>query len=171
MITFHLWYPQVFQLSSLQLGALKIRLRVHIEHWNNYSRGEYYDNFDFCNGDNIKCIFLTQIYFCIPEIFKTNVSNRFWVQNHLLNLFSRALNSRRLFVLWIHKGYFVILVKKLMWNVRIRTFWLLSGKKKYFYLKIYISKIISTYKSWIWAIKLIKKLNIQNGRYTNSKLG
>ena len=34
--------------------------------------------------------------FCIPEIFKTNVLNRFLVQNHLLNLCSGAVNSQRL---------------------------------------------------------------------------
>ena len=57
-------------------------------------------------------IFLTQIYFCILEIFKTNVSNLFCVQNHLLNLCSCAFNSQRFFE-----------DKKLVWNVYIKDFW------------------------------------------------
>jgi hypothetical protein len=44
-------------------------------------------------------IFLTQIYFCIPEIFKT---------------FSPIFE-------WIHKDDLV--VKKLVLNVRIKAFW------------------------------------------------
>ena len=35
-------------------------------------------------------------YFIIPEIFKTYVETGFWVQNHLMNLCSRAVNSQRL---------------------------------------------------------------------------
>ena len=53
---------------------------------------------------NLKCLLidsvipnLSQIYFGIPEIFKTNVTNRFWVQNHLFILCSRVVNSQRLF--------------------------------------------------------------------------
>ena len=42
-------------------------------------------------------IFWTQIYFCMPEIFKTNVSSQFLSTNHLLNLCSRVVNSQRLF--------------------------------------------------------------------------
>ena len=38
---------------------------------------------------------LSRIYFCIPEIFKRNVYNQFWVQNHPLNLCSRVVNSQR----------------------------------------------------------------------------
>ena len=48
---------------------------------------------------------LNQIYFCILEIFKTKSVFLFIC----------------LLVLWIHKGYFV--VKKLVWNVRIKAFW------------------------------------------------
>ena len=42
-------------------------------------------------------IFLTQIYFYLPEIFKKSVSTRFWSTNTVLNLCSRFLNSQRLF--------------------------------------------------------------------------
>ena len=41
-------------------------------------------------------IFLIQIYFGMPEIFKTNI-------------FNQLLNTKSpFFVLWIHKGYFVV---------------------------------------------------------------
>ena len=42
----------------------------------------------FKDYDLILYIFLTQIYFCIPEIFKTN---------NLLKLCSRVVNSQKLF--------------------------------------------------------------------------
>ena len=48
---------------------------------------------------------LNQIYFCILEIFKTKSVFLFIC----------------LLAVWIHKGYFV--VKKLVWNVRIKAFW------------------------------------------------
>jgi hypothetical protein len=37
-------------------------------------------------------VFMTQIYFCMPEIFQTG----FRVQNHLLNLCSSAVDLQRL---------------------------------------------------------------------------
>ena len=53
---------------------------------------------------NLKCLLiefiisnLSKIYFCIPNIFKTNVYNGFWAQNHFLNLFSHFVNSQKLF--------------------------------------------------------------------------
>ena len=51
---------------------------------------------------------LSQIYFCLPEIFLTNISNCF-------------LSTKSSFeFVWIHKGYCV--VKKLVWNVCIKAF-------------------------------------------------
>ena len=44
----------------------------------------------------------------LKRLFKTS----FWVQNNLLNLCSRAVNSQRLFGI----------IKKLGWNVRIKSF-------------------------------------------------
>ena len=48
---------------------------------------------------NLKCLLiefvtpnLSQIYFCIPEIFKMGVEKQFSVQNHLLKLFCSAVN-------------------------------------------------------------------------------
>ena len=53
---------------------------------------------------------LCRIYFCIPKIFKTNVSNRF------LSTFWICVLA-----LWIHKGYCVL--KKLVRKVCIKDFW------------------------------------------------
>ena len=61
-------------------------------------------------------MFLTQINFVYPEIFKPNVSNRFLVQNYLLNLCSRGVNSQRLFCSQKAK------------NVRIKDFWYTKSK-------------------------------------------
>ena len=58
-------------------------------------------------------------------MFKT----RFWVQNHLLNLCSSAVNSQMLL------GYCV--VKKLVWNVRIKDFW---------YTTVVINSFLQSYK-------------------------
>ena len=55
------------------------------------------------NFDDIH-IFWTQICFCLPEIFKTNILNLFWLQNHHLNLCFRV-------------------VKKPVWNFRIKAFY------------------------------------------------
>ena len=55
---------------------------------------------------------LRRIYFRIPEIFKTNIWNRFFL--YKITFWICVL------VLWIHKGYCV--VKKLVWNVRIKAF-------------------------------------------------
>ena len=56
---------------------------------------------DFLPETPINCICNTKsesdLYFCIPEIFKTNVSTRFKSSNHLLNLYSRVVNSQSLF--------------------------------------------------------------------------
>ena len=49
---------------------------------------------------NLKCLSiefvvpnLSQVYFCMPENFKTNFSNRFGAQNYPLNLCSCAANN------------------------------------------------------------------------------
>ena len=47
--------------------------------------------------------------FVYQKSLKRTFKTGFWVQNHRLNL------------LWIHKGYCV--VKKLVWNVRIKSIW------------------------------------------------
>ena len=44
-----------------------------------------------------KFIFLTQIIFVYKKSLKRMFKPDFWVQNHLLNLFSRVVNSQRLF--------------------------------------------------------------------------
>ena len=60
---------------------------------------------------------LIHIYFCRRFIFVYQKSSKqtfktgFWVQNHLLNLCSSAVNSQRL-----------LCNKKLVWNVRIKAF-------------------------------------------------
>ena len=78
---------------------------------------------------NKQYIFLTQIYFCIPEIFKTNVSTQFLGTN----LCSSVVNSQRLFCnqtagvkfsyqsFLVFKGYCV--VGKLILHVGIQSFW------------------------------------------------
>ena len=59
------------------------------------------------------------IYFWLRYIFvyqkflKQTFQTSFWGQNHLLNLCSRVVNSQR----------FIFVVKKLVWNVRIKAFW------------------------------------------------
>jgi hypothetical protein len=58
---------------------------------------------------------LSRIYFYIPEIFKTNVLNHFFLVQNLLTFWICVL------VLWIHKGYCV--EKKLVWNVRSKAVW------------------------------------------------
>ena len=59
------------------------------------------------NLKSININFLLRFIFIYQKsLFQTG----FWVQNHLLNV-----------ELWIHKGYLV--VKKLVWNVRIKSFW------------------------------------------------
>ena len=64
------------------------------------------------NAYYLNSSYLFQIYICIPEIFKTNISKpvfdykiTFWIC---------------FIVLSNHKGYFV--VKKLVWKVRIKAF-------------------------------------------------
>ena len=67
---------------------------------------------------NLKCLLivfvilnLSQIYFCISQIYK----NQFWVQNNHFNLCSYAVNSQRLFC--SQKAG----VK--LWNVCLQAFW------------------------------------------------
>ena len=55
---------------------------------------------------------LSWIYFVFQKSLKRMFKTGFLEQNHLLNLCSSAMNS---------KGYCV--VKKLLWNVRIKAFW------------------------------------------------
>ena len=71
---------------------------------------------------NLKCILIeivnkiwvSYILVCQKSIKRTFKSS-FWVQNHLLYLCFCVV------ILWIHKSYCVI--KKLVWNVRIKAFW------------------------------------------------
>ena len=58
-------------------------------------------------------IFGLRFILFIPEIFKTNVSNRF-LNTKSINLCSRAVNSQRLFY---------TCSQKLMLNVHIKSFW------------------------------------------------
>ena len=56
---------------------------------------------------------LSRIYFYIPDIFKTNIKNRFLSTKNTLWIY--------VLVVLIHRGYCV--VKKLVWNIRIKAFW------------------------------------------------
>ena len=57
----------------------------------------------------IECVIPNLIYFCIPEIFKTNVYNQFLSTEYPLNLCSRVVNSHRL-----------SFNQKLVWNVVLK---------------------------------------------------
>ena len=83
------------------------------------------------------CRYTFLIYFCIPKIFKTNVSTLFLVQNHPLRLCSRLVNSQRLFC-----------NQKLMRNVCIKAFW---------YLKIIFKHGV---KIKVGLINIIKEFDI-----------
>ena len=62
---------------------------------------------------------------------------RFWIQNHLLNLCSRAANS---------KGYCV--VKKLVWNVCMKAFWYTN------YINCWMTDFINQSSSNNYPIKI-----------------
>ena len=95
---------------------------------------------------------LTKIYFCIPEIFWTNEQISILVQNHRLNLCSRAVNSQRLFV-----------IKMLVWNVRIKAFWYLNKFlviKRTIFIKLFLLKRTlkftsrKAYNNLVWNFEL-----------------
>ena len=67
---------------------------------------------------------LSRIYFVYQKSLKRTFKTSFWVQIHLLNLCSSAVNP---------KGYYV--VKKLVWNVRIKAFWYTKDIALYNHLK------------------------------------
>ena len=83
---------------------------------------------------------LSRIFFVYQKSLKLTFKTGFWVQNNLLNC---------VLVLWIHKGYCV--VKKLVWNVRIKAFWYtkLVSTNVYFYF-------VSFQKFWIiWRTQIL----------------
>ena len=108
---------------------------------------------------------LSQIYFCVPKALELTFKTSFWVQNHLLNFCCR---------LWIHKVYFV--VKKLVWNDRIKAFWYTNFltcilKRFLIQIQIYIrfgaavnlyNSLLTTFlpQMWIEAQSHTKSVNI-----------
>ena len=84
--------------------------------------------------------------------YQLNLSYQIWVgsifvyQKSLKQTFKPVFEYKIIFwifvlVLWIHKGYYV--VKKLMWNVRIKAFWytkIITYPKKIWFQKSNIKK-------------------------------
>ena len=99
--------------------------------------------------------FWIRFFFEYQESFKTNVSNRFWVQNHLLNLWSLVVNSLRLFCI-VKKQVLNIHIKAFMWffNITSKLFeWILNPFEIYY--TFYYNCMITVFFLSIFAKLLI----------------